>query len=115
MKRIIFYKTLSGHSPVGEFIDSLNIKDAKKIVWTLRLIRDLDRVSEEYLKKLTNTDDIWEIRIQFGNNIFRILGFFDEFNLIILTNGFIKKSQKTPKKEIELAEKRKKDYLERKK
>ncbi len=52
MKEIEFYKALSGHSPVEEFIDSLNFKEAKKVAWTLRLVRDLDRVPEEYLKKL---------------------------------------------------------------
>ena len=49
-----------------------------------------------------------------GNNIFRILGFMDGKELIVITNGFQKKTQKTPKKEIELAEKRVKDYLRRK-
>ena len=115
MKEIIFYKTSSGHSPVEEFIDSLNEKESKKVVWTLRLVRDLERVPEEYLKKLKGTDDIWEIRVQFGNNIFRFLGFYEGFNIMILTNGFVKKSQKTPKSEIELAEQRKNEYYERKK
>ena len=114
MKEIIFYKTSSGHSPVEEFIDSLNLKEAKKVVWTLRLVRDLDRVPEEYLKKLKSTDDIWEIRVQFGNNIFRFLG-FNESNTIVLTNAFSKKTQKTPEKEIELAKQRKKEFYERKK
>ncbi|HVO75759.1 MAG TPA: type II toxin-antitoxin system RelE/ParE family toxin [Ignavibacteriaceae bacterium] len=114
MKEIIFYKTPRGDSQVEEFIDSLNIKQARKVVWTLRLIRDLERVPEEYLKKLKSSDDIWEIRVQFGGNIFRFLGFF-ESNRIILTNAFSKKTQKTPEKEIELAKQRKKEYYERKK
>ena|ERR1035438_5966823 len=113
MKEIVFYKRPNGNSPIEEFIDSLNAKQASKILWTLRLVRNLERVTEEYLKKLKGTNDIWEIRIQFGNDIFRILGFFDDHR-IILTNGFVKKSQKTPKKEIELAEHRKKEYYERK-
>ncbi|BAZ28188.1 hypothetical protein NIES4074_06190 [Cylindrospermum sp. NIES-4074] len=70
--------------------------------------------SRQYLKKLVNTDDIWEVRIQFGNDIFRLLGFFDNDNLVILTNGFVKKTQKTPSQEIELAEQRKRNYLNRK-
>jgi phage-related protein len=69
--------------------------------------------TKRLFQKLTNTE-IWEVRIQIGNNIFRILGFIEEDNLIILTNGFQKKTQKTPKKEIEQAEKRMKDYLRRK-
>ena len=53
------------------------------------------------------------MRVQLGNNIFRLLGFFDNASLIILTNGFAKKTQKTPTQEIELAEQRKRDYLNR--
>jgi phage-related protein len=75
------------------------------------LIEELDIVPKEYFKKLTGTDDLWEVRIQSGNNIFRILGFFDGKNLVILNHAFIKKSQKTPRKEIKIAEKRKHDYL----
>jgi len=56
---------------------------------------------------------LWEIRVQQSNNIFRLLGFKKEGKLIVLTNGFTKKTQKTPKPEIVLAEKRKKEYLER--
>ncbi|NES73499.1 MAG: type II toxin-antitoxin system RelE/ParE family toxin [Okeania sp. SIO2D1] len=72
-------------------------------------------VPSNYLKKLVNTDNIWEVRVGLGNDIFRFLGFFDNENLIILTNGFAKKTQKTPVGEIELAERRKQDYLSRKK
>ncbi len=86
-------------------------KQAKKVAWVLRLVRDLNFVPKEYLKKLVDTNDIWEIRVQSGSNIFRILCFFDKGNLIVLTNGFAKKTQKTPVKEIELAEKRKQEYL----
>jgi phage-related protein len=57
---------------------------------------------------------LWEVRAAQGNNEFRLLGFFDEGNLVILTNGFAKKSQKTPPEQIALAEQRKKDYLGRK-
>jgi len=115
MKKILFYETTKGIKPVQEFLDSLNDKHVKKIVWVLRLIRDLDFIPKEYLKKLVNTNDIWEIRTQSGNNIFRILCFFDKGNLIVLTNGFAKKTQKTPKNEIDLAEKRKQEYLIRSK
>lgn len=90
-------------------------KQARKVAWVLRLVRDLNFVPKEYFKKLVNTNDIWEIRIQSGNNIFRLLCFFDKGNVIILTNGFAKKSQKIPIKEIDLAEKRKQEYLRRNK
>jgi phage-related protein len=84
------------------------------VLWVLRLIQELDIVPSQYFKKLVNTDEIWEVRVQVANNIFRLLGFFDNENLVILTNGFVKKTQKTPSQEIELAEKQKKDYLDRK-
>lgn len=72
-------------------------------------------VPKQYFKKLKNTDGIWEIRIIFSGDIFRIFGFFENKNNFILTNGFIKKSQKTPQSEIILAEERKRNYYERKK
>lgn len=84
-----------------------------KITWVLKLIRETQNISTKYFKKLVNTDDIWEVRVRVGNNIFRLLGFIQGNELIILTNSFQKKTQKTPKKEIKLAEKRKKDYLSR--
>ncbi|HXV96890.1 MAG TPA: type II toxin-antitoxin system RelE/ParE family toxin, partial [Anaerolineae bacterium] len=57
--------------------------------------------------------DIWEVRVQFGGDIFRLLGFFAGSSLIILTNGFAKKSQKTPRQEMDLATRRKNEYLSR--
>lgn len=66
-----------------------------------------------YLKKLVNTDNIWEVRANVGKNTFRLLGFFHGQELIILTNLFQKKTQKTPLQEIKLAEKRKREFLSR--
>ena len=81
-----------------------------KIVWTFDLIEDLHKVPETYLKHIENTDGLYEIRVQLGTDIFRIFCFFDQGQLVILANGFHKKTQKTPKKEIELALKIKADY-----
>ncbi len=83
------------------------------MLWVLKLITEVDPVPNTYLKKLVNTDDIWEIRVQFGGNIFRLLGFFEKDNLIVLNHGFQKKTQKTPAKEITIAETRKQDYENR--
>ena len=113
MREILFYKTDSERCPVEDFIDSLSGKQAQKVLWVLRLIEELDSVPSKYLKKLANTNDIWEVRVGFGNDIFRFLGFFDNEQLIILTNGFAKKTMKTPVLKIELAEWRKQDYLSR--
>jgi len=79
----------------------------------LRLIRERNPIPSNYFSKLDNTDDIWEVRVQFGANIFRLLGFFWDTKLIVLTHDFQKKTQKTPKQHIELAESRKRDYLSR--
>ena len=114
MKEIEFYRTKDGKCPVEEFLDSLNSKHVQKITWVLQLVEELDVVPVTYLKKLVNTDGIWEVRIQVGRNIFRLLGFFDGDNLVVLNHGFQKKSQKTPAKEIKIAESRKSDYLRRK-
>ncbi|MBW4592219.1 MAG: type II toxin-antitoxin system RelE/ParE family toxin [Brasilonema angustatum HA4187-MV1] len=114
MREVVFYRTDLERCPIEEFLDSLCGKQAQKVLWVLRLIQELDSVPSQYLKKLVNTDDIWEVRVQVGNNTFRLLGFFEDNNLIVLTNGFAKKTQKTPSQEIELAEHRKRDYLSRK-
>ena len=78
------------------------------------MVRDLEQVPTQYLKKLKSTDDIWEVRATIGNNTYRLLGFFDGPELIVLTSGFAKKTNKVPKQEIETAEKRKQDYYRRK-
>lgn len=113
MKTITFYRTASGNCPVEDHLDSLTDAQVTKIAWVLKLIREIDRVPSNYFKKLTNSDDIWEVRVDFGSNTFRLLGFYCGKDMIILTNSFQKKSQKIPKKEIELAEKRKKEYFNR--
>lgn len=115
MKRITFYTTASGRCPVQEHFDTLPDKTVQKIAWVLRVVRDLEQVPSQYLKKLVNTDDIWEVRVDVGRNTFRVLGFFCGSELIVLTNSFQKKTQKTPQGEIRLAEERKADYLQRRK
>ena len=113
MREILFYRTDSDECPVENFLNTLDSKQAQKVTWVIQVIEELEKVPTTYLKKSTNTKDIWEIRGQVGGNIFRFLGFFDNGNFIVLTNGFQKKTQKTPKSEILLSEQRKKDYLER--
>jgi phage-related protein len=108
---IVFYRMDSGDCPVEEFLDSLSAKQAQKVTWVMDLIEDLDIVPGKYFKKMAGTDDIWEIRVQSGNNIFRILGFIQENNVMVLNHAFQKKTQKTLKKEIAIAEARKKDHL----
>ena len=113
MREILFYRTKSDECPIEDFLDTLDGKQAQKVAWVMQAVEELEKVPTRYLKKLVNTKGIWEIRVQMGSNIFRFLGFFNQGDFIVLTNGFQKKTQKTPKSEILLSEQRKKDYLER--
>ena len=113
MKKVTFYKTGSGKYPVQEHLNTLSDKQVTKITWVLKLIREISPIPPNYFKKLVNTDNIWEVRVDVGRDTFRLLGFLDGQKLIILTNSFQKKTQKTPLKEIKLAERRKKEYLNR--
>ena len=74
------------------------------------MIEDIQKIPDTYLKYIENTDGLYEIRVQQGNDIFRIFCFFDQGRLLIVMNGFQKKSQKTPKKEISKALKIKVQY-----
>jgi phage-related protein len=92
------------------FFDKQSKKVKAKIVWTFDLVEDLQRVPETYLKHIESAYGLYEIRVQLGSDIFRIFCFFDQGQLVVLMNGFQKKTQKTPKKEIELALKIKEEY-----
>ena len=105
IRTVIFYKDY-----FVEFFIKQREKVQDKITWTLELIEHLEKIPETFLKHLENTDGLYEIRVKQGSDIFRIFCFFDKGKLIILANGFQKKEQKTPKKEIEKALKIKKEY-----
>jgi len=108
-RELIFYKDY-----FRDFYKSLTKKVQTKIIWTLRIIEDLDRIPEIYLKHLENTNGLFEIRIQSESNIHRIFCFFDDQNIVVVGHGFHKKTQKTPVKEIEKAQKIRKEYLNEK-
>jgi phage-related protein len=112
-RAVIFYRTVGRKCPVQEFLDSLSGKAAQKVAWVLTLIEDLEVVPSSYLKKLVGSAEIWECRIQFGSNSYRIFCFFEGYSVVVLTHGIIKKTQKTPRQEIEKAEACRKDYLSR--
>ena len=85
------------------------------MIWTLKLIEDLDKIPEIYLKHLENTDGLFEIRVQVGSNIYRIFCFFDKNNIVVVGHGFQKKTQRTPYREIDKAKKIRSEYYEEKK
>ena len=97
-----------------DFFEALEPKVQKKFNWTLQLVATLEKIPEKYFKHLTNSSGIYEIRVEVVSDIFRVFCFFDKGNLIVLVNGFQKKSQKTPKKELTLAENLKQKYLDEK-
>jgi phage-related protein len=84
-----------------DFYCKQDVKTKEKIDFVLDLIRNIERVPTKFLKYLENTDGLYEIRIMINVKSIRIFCFFDKENLIILLNCFIKKSNKTPKREIE--------------
>ena len=109
IRNIFYYK-----NHYLDFFERLKPQVKKKLNWTLQLLATIDRVPEKYFKHITGSTGIYEIRVEVGSDIYRVFSFFDERQLIILVNGFQKKTQKTPKNEIELAEKLKKKYFDEK-
>lgn len=113
MFSVNFYREDDGSKPVGQFIRSLDVKMKAKVVSDLHRLEMLGNEARAPLSKHLE-DDIFELRSVFGNDIVRILYFFDGDQIIIATNGFVKKQQKTPRSEIQLAKKREAIYLKRK-
>jgi phage-related protein len=109
IRNIFYYKNY-----YLDFFKTLDIEVKKKFNWTLKLIATVDRIPVKYFKHLENTTGLYEVRVEFGGNIFRVFSFFDKGQLVILINGFQKKTQNTPLKEIERAEKLKKQYYDEK-
>jgi mRNA-degrading endonuclease RelE of RelBE toxin-antitoxin system len=93
VREIRFYQTASGRSPVEAFLDSLSGKQAQKVVWVLRLVEEMERIPEQYFKKLSGTEELWEIRAQHGGDTFRLLGFFDGPQLVVLVSAFEEKRE----------------------
>jgi phage-related protein len=98
-----------------EFYQKQDEKVKEKIKYVLELIKQVEKVPEKFLKHLTGTEGIYEIRIEYQSNIYRIFCCFDKGNLVVLFNGFQKKTQKTPSNELEKALKLKNVYFENKK
>ncbi|MDQ6761870.1 MAG: type II toxin-antitoxin system RelE/ParE family toxin [Bacteroidota bacterium] len=97
-----------------EFFNAQREDVQKKFNWTLELIATTERVPKKFFQYMEGTDGIYEVRVEVGNNIFRAFSFFDKGQLIVIANAFQKKTQKTPKNEIELATKIKKNYFDEK-
>ena len=109
---VIAYEKENGEVPVEDFLNSLDVKMRAKMFGMIGLLQEKGKqLREPYSKHLD--DGIFELRCKVGSNITRVLYFFYYEGQIILTNGFVKKTQKTPHGEIELAKQRRSDYIER--
>jgi phage-related protein len=108
-REIKFYKRY-----FNEFFTSQNEQTRRKIAQTLVWLREVDRLPVSILRSVEGRKGLYEIRIEVGNNIFRIFCCFDKGNLVILFNGFQKKTQKIPAKELDKAEKLMNEYFSEK-
>ena len=95
-----------------DFYKSLDAKVKSKIQYVFELIKQVDRVPEKFLSPMTGYEGLFEIRIEYQSNIYRVFCCFDEERIVVLFNGFQKKNQKTPKEEIERAMRLKNEYFQ---
>lgn len=115
MKRVIeFFRTDSGRIPVEEFLDTLSDKVVQKIIAVLELVETQTAIPAKFFKKLSDTE-LWECRIRWESNIYRLFCFFDRDDKVVVTSGFVKKTQKTPQREIQKAEAYRRQYHVRRK
>ena len=111
--QVVFYDKPDGSEPAQDFLDKLDEKMFAKMIRTIDVIKAGGTlVREPYSKHLD--DGIFEVRAQVGSNISRVLYFFFDGRRIVLTHGFIKKTQKTPPAEIKRAKIYRKEYKSRK-
>jgi phage-related protein len=109
IRQIIFH----GDSFI-DFYRELDIKVKQKIQYVFELIKQVDRVPDKFLAPITASEGLFEIRVEYQSNIYRIFCCFDEGRLVVLFNGFQKKTQKTPKNHIDKAMRLKEEYFKQK-
>jgi phage-related protein len=111
VREIIFFETDFGNRPVQEFLAGLDSAARAKVVRTLELLRTQQIVPAKFWKKLSGSD-IWEVRVEYAGNIYRVLAAFAKNNRVILLHAFHKKSEKTPRQDMEIALQRQKRYFQ---
>jgi phage-related protein len=112
VREIIFFQSDFGNRTVEEFLDDLDPAPRAKVVRTLELLREQQILPSKFWKKLSGTD-LWELRIEYAGNIYRVLASTGKGNRVILLHGFQKKSQETPRQDMEIAAQRQRRYLRR--
>ncbi|ALO47802.1 type II toxin-antitoxin system RelE/ParE family toxin [Hoylesella enoeca] len=110
VREVVTYK-----NHFDEFFKAQTQKVRDKIIKVLDIVEQIERIPQRYLKYIEGTNGLFEIRIQLGNNIFRVFCFFDGNRLVVLLSGFQKKTQKTPRSEIVRAERLMNEYYEERK
>src|SRR5574344_487585 len=110
VRKLVFFKNY-----FYDFFNQQTEKIKEKIDYVLFTVTVSERIPKKFFEHITGTDGLYEIRIEFQSNIYRIFCCFDEGKVVVLFNGFQKKSQKTPQNEIEKAIKIKNEYFEKKK
>ncbi len=113
MREIIFYEADSGEKPVAAFLGELEPASRAKIVRTLELLRTLPIVPAKFWQKMAGSQNLWELRTEYAGNIYRVLASTAKRNRVILLHGFQKKSQKTPRQDMEIAQQRQKRYFQK--
>ncbi len=114
MYEIIYYSNENGQCPILEFLKSIPKKDRAKILREIDLLEEFGlQLGMPHLKKMKGTDDLWELRVKQGTDNYRVFYFTMKDSKFVLLHAFLKKTQKTPKKEITVAENRKYDFVER--
>lgn len=109
---IVFYTTADGEEPVREWLESLDQKTQTRFEWSIEQLRVRNvQAGEPLVKHLDGK--LWELRRASSGDIYRLLYFFFTGRQIVFVHGFQKKTSKTPRREIEIAEKRMKDYIQR--
>jgi phage-related protein len=114
LRTVRFYRKANGECPVEAFLEELPAKSAAKVVAVLKLVEQQPTLSNRFLRKLKGTE-LFEVRVLASKQAYRFPCFFAGDTLVVLTHGFDKKTQKTPKAEIRHAEEYREDYLRRQK
>ena len=102
-RKVLLYETKSRRSPVEDFVKGLSAKEQLKIAWGLKILEDGFALKEPYFKKIEGHQELWELRITFGGNTFRIYFFEWKSSVVIALCAFQKKSDKDQKKDIATA------------
>ena len=109
IRQIIYFKHY-----FSDFFNDRTEKVKEKIDYVLFVVSVTERIPKKFFEHITGTDGLYEIRVEFQGNIYRIFSCFDEGNLVVLFNGFQKKTQKIPQSEMERATKIKEEYFKEK-